>query len=83
MIPPFSSIVEITKSFTFLFSDSLLCSGSEDEDEDDIKSNSHHHHHHHGSSTPEANNNSLASDVMTPLLNCDSKTTQDDSEDQG
>ncbi|KAK6640706.1 hypothetical protein RUM44_012403 [Polyplax serrata] len=59
---------------------SLLCSGSEDEDEDDIKSNSHHHH---GSSTPEANNNSLASDVMTPLLNCDSKTTQDDSEDQG
>ncbi|KAK6636580.1 hypothetical protein RUM43_010242 [Polyplax serrata] len=60
--------------------DSLLCSGSEDEDEDDIKSNSHHHH---GSSTPEANNNSLASDVMTPLLNCDSKTTQDDSEDQG
>jgi len=63
-----------------LFTDSLLCSASEDEDEDDLKSSVHHPH---GSSTPETNNNSLSGDISAPLTSCDSKAAQDDSEDQG
>ncbi|KAJ9593802.1 hypothetical protein L9F63_027554, partial [Diploptera punctata] len=79
-------------------SNSLLGSGTDDEDDDDNSTSttpggtSSLKHHHTGSvhsgSTPEANNNSLAPGDMAPLVGGpgslnDSKTGQDDSEDQG
>lgn len=77
----------------FFAADSLPFSGSEDEDDDDNGSTTAglmKHHHLHGQmhpGTPETNNNSLsAGDLQGPLGHSgagDSKTGQDDSEDQG
>lgn len=77
----------------FCLGESIPFSGSEDDDDDDTSSSTAgmiKHHHIHGQihpGTPETNNNSLsAGDLQGPLGHAgtgDSKTGQDDSEDQG
>ncbi|XP_075218048.1 LIM homeobox 1 isoform X2 [Lycorma delicatula] len=66
--------------------DSLPYSGSEeDEEEDNGGGLLKHHHLHHGQllpATPEANNNSLSDPLGHPPT-ADTKTAQEDSEDQG